>query len=86
MTTRRRYFQSLPVFATEADVHRYCEAVGVVNCAGYPAIDGLRCMVELPEVAMGGVADQARDIERQAAELRATAEKMLDKIVQGVPR
>ena len=63
MTARRRYFQSLPVFRTEADVHRYCEEVGVVNCAGYPAIDGLRCMVELPETAMGDV-----------RELRATAE------------
>ena len=47
-----RVFINAPVMRTREDVERYCERLGVVRAAGYPAIDGMRCMVELPENAI----------------------------------
>lgn len=71
-----RYFLNLPAFRTRQDVDAYCARLGVVNAAGYRAVDGLRVCVELPEVAMAEIAEQAANIERQARGLADTAERM----------
>jgi hypothetical protein len=71
-----RWFLNLPAFRTVADVDAYCARLGVVNAAGYWASDGVRVCVELSEVAMAELAEQAANIERRAAELETTAERM----------
>ena len=60
-----RVFLNAPAMRTREDVERYCERLGVVHTAGYRAVDGLRVMVELPEVAMDGVANEARALLAQ---------------------
>ena len=71
-----RYYLNLPAVRTRQDVEAFCERAGVVNTAGYLAVDGLRCMVEMPEVAIDGAANEARAIERRARALADTAERM----------
>ena len=85
-----RWFLNVPVFRTRDDVDAYCERLGVVRAAGYRAVDGLRCCVELPgpdgshralleitaDSAIEECAEQAANIERQSAELASTAERM----------
>jgi hypothetical protein len=77
-----RCFLNLPAFRTREDVERECERLGVVRAKGYEAIDGLRMMAELPEVAMDSIADEARALERRAERLREQAELVLDSEVQ----
>ena len=71
-----RWFLNVPAFRAREDVDAYCARLGVVNAAGYWAVDGWRVCVELPEVAMAEVAEQAANIEHRAEQLRAQAERM----------
>ena len=69
-----RWFLSLPSFRTIADVEAHCDRIGAVRVGGYRGADGLRALVELPEVAIDRLAVEALDLERRARELRAVAE------------
>jgi len=70
-----RYFLNLPSFGTVADIDAHCDRIGAVRVGGYRGVDGLRTLVEVPEVAIARLALEALEFERRARELRAVAEE-----------
>ena len=72
-----RLFVNLPALRTRADVEAVCERLGVVQAGGYRAIDGLRVCVELPDVAIDEVSEEAKRIECRDKLLKRRAETIL---------
>ena len=70
-----RYFINAPAFPDIAAVEEYADRIGAISVGGYRGVDGLRCCVEIPEVAIERIADEAQVVLSRSAALRVTAEK-----------
>ena len=69
-----RTFLNLRTLPDLAAVEEHCERIGAVRVGDYRAHDGLRCLVEMPDVAIDRLATEALEIEHRARKLLAQAQ------------